>query len=116
VACVYTVADPVTERLVRAADVQEGCLAVGVRLGAPGLGELGLVEDVLCERAFGPARSTHAQELATLDDLAHLAGPDGAVPPHVLTNALAAAALALAHGVPPAAVRAGLRGYAAGAH
>ena len=37
-ACVYNVADPETERLVRAADVAEGCRAVGFTLGAPGPG------------------------------------------------------------------------------
>ena len=35
VACVYNVADPVTEQLVRDADVIEGCRAVGFTLGVP---------------------------------------------------------------------------------
>ncbi|MEC4017953.1 UDP-N-acetylmuramoyl-L-alanine--D-glutamate ligase, partial [Streptomyces sp. H27-D2] len=35
VACVYNTADPATEELVRAADVEEGCRAVGFTLGAP---------------------------------------------------------------------------------
>ncbi|MDO5661464.1 MAG: cyanophycin synthetase, partial [Brachybacterium sp.] len=49
-----------------------------------------------------------------LEDLAHL-GPHGA-PPHVVMDALAAAALARAHGVDQAAVRDGLRAHRAGAH
>ncbi|WP_426595356.1 UDP-N-acetylmuramoyl-L-alanine--D-glutamate ligase [Cellulomonas sp. McL0617] len=116
VACVYNLADPRTEELVREADVTDGAIAVGFTLGTPLVGQVGMVEDVLVDRGFARLRHTHAAELGTLDDLAQLAGPDGTVPPHVVANALAAAALALAHGVEPAAVRAGLRAYSAGAH
>ena len=35
VACVYNVADPRTEELVREADVEEGCRAIGFTLGSP---------------------------------------------------------------------------------
>ncbi len=116
VACVYNAADPVTEQLVRDADVVDGAVAVGFTLGMPGVGQVGLVEDVLVDRGFARLRHTHAAELGTLADLAQLAGPDGAVPPHVVRNALAAAALALAHGVDPVHVRDGLRAFAPGAH
>ncbi|WP_069387773.1 UDP-N-acetylmuramoyl-L-alanine--D-glutamate ligase [Cellulosimicrobium cellulans] len=121
VACVYNAADARTEALVREADVVEGARAVGFTLGAPARGQLGVVEDVLVDRAFhAPAdardRHTFAAELGTLDDLAHLAGPDGRVPAHVLANALAAAALARAHGVSAVAVRDGLRAFRTGAH
>ena len=113
-ACVYNVADPTTLRLVEDADVVEGARAVGITLGAPGLSELGIIDDILVDRAFHPGRRTSAAELATLADLAHL-GPQGAGP-HVLLDALAAAALARAHGVPAHAVRDGLRAYRMGAH
>lgn len=121
VACVYAVADATTERLVRDADVVEGARAVGFGLGAPARGNLGLVEDVLVDRAFhlpadDPQRHRSAAELATLADLAHLAGPDGRVAPHVVADALAAAALARAHGVPAVAVRDGLRAFRTGGH
>ncbi|MFF2452619.1 UDP-N-acetylmuramoyl-L-alanine--D-glutamate ligase [Isoptericola sp. NPDC058082] len=121
VACVYNVADPRTEQLVRDADVTEGALAVGFTLGAPGPGQLGVVEDVLVDRAFHAApgardRQRTAAELGTLADLAHLAPGHGTPPPHVVANALAAAALARAHGVPAAAVRDGLRAFRPGAH
>ncbi len=110
VACVYNVDDDATRRLVEDADVQEGCRAVGFRLGTPGLSELGLVEDVLADRAFVAERRTSAAELGTLDDLR--AGPDAPMPaPHLVANALAAAALARAHGVPPSAVRQGMRDF-----
>jgi UDP-N-acetylmuramoylalanine--D-glutamate ligase len=108
VACVYNVADPVTEQLVRDADVVEGCRAVGFTLGVPGLSMLGVVDDVLADRAFVAERRTSAAELATLEDVR--AGAGGVLAPHLVANALAAAALARAHGVPAVAVRNGLRG------
>jgi UDP-N-acetylmuramoylalanine--D-glutamate ligase len=114
VACVYNVADPVTEDLVREADVVEGCRAIGFTLGIPGLSMLGVVEDVLCDRAFVEERATSAAELGTLDDVRQAGG--GTLAPHNVANALAAAALARAYGVPPAAVRDGLRGHAPHAH
>ncbi|HWV77434.1 MAG TPA: UDP-N-acetylmuramoyl-L-alanine--D-glutamate ligase [Isoptericola sp.] len=128
VACVYNAADPRTEQLVRDADVAEGALAVGFTLGAPGPGQLGVVEDVLVDRAFHAEpgardRQRTAAELGTLADLAHLApgavagtGGTPVVPPHVVANALAAGALARAHGVPASAVRDGLRAFRPGAH
>jgi UDP-N-acetylmuramoylalanine--D-glutamate ligase len=103
-ACVYNVADPETERLVRAADVQEGARAIGFSLGMPGVGMVGVVDDILVDRAFIAERQSSAAELCTIDDL-----PSPA--PHVVANALAAAALARAHGVPQAAVRDGLRAF-----
>ncbi len=120
VACVYNAADPATEHEVREAEVAEGARAVGFTLGVPGPGQLGLVEDVLVDRAFhAPAdaidRLTYAAELATLADLEHLA-PGDTLPPHIVANALAAAALARAHGVPAAAVRDGLRAFRPGGH
>ncbi len=115
-ACIYNAADPVTERLVRDAEVADGAVAVGFTVGAPGLGFVGVVDGVLVDRGFTPDRRTHAAELATVADLARLAGPDGTVPAHVVSDALASAALALAHGATPSAVRAGLRAYEPGAH
>jgi UDP-N-acetylmuramoylalanine--D-glutamate ligase len=103
-ACVYNVADPETERLVREADVVEGARAIGFTLGMPGVGMLGVVEDILADRAFIEQRESSAAELCTLSDLASPA-------PHNVSNALAAAALARAHGVSQAAVRDGLRSF-----
>ncbi len=65
-ACVYNLADPVTEQLVRDADVQEGARAIGFTLGTPGVGMLGVVDDVLADRAFVEDRQTSAAELCTL--------------------------------------------------
>ncbi|MEU6401792.1 UDP-N-acetylmuramoyl-L-alanine--D-glutamate ligase [Streptomyces sp. NPDC046985] len=109
VACVYNAADPATEDLVRQADVEEGCRAVGFTLGAPGPSQLGVVEGLLVDRAFVENRQTNAQELAEVADVRPPA-------PHNIANALAAAALARSFGVPAAAVREGLRAFTPDAH
>ncbi|MBP2357084.1 UDP-N-acetylmuramoylalanine--D-glutamate ligase [Kribbella aluminosa] len=109
VACVYNVADPATEHLVEEADVVEGCRAIGFTLGTPGLSMLGLVDDLLVDRAFVEQRKTSALELASIDDITPPA-------PHNVANALAAAALARAFGVPATAVRDALRGFRPDAH
>ena len=106
-ACVYNVADPMTERA-----------------GPRGRRRRGRPRDRLHPRharrsgwsawsttSSPTARSSSsgessAAELCTIADLASPA-------PHFVANALAAAALARAHGVPPAAVRDGLRGVPA---
>lgn len=121
VACVYNVADPTTEELVREADVVEGARAVGFAVGAPRPGDLGLVDDVLVDRAFhaahdDPDRRKNAAELGTLADLRQLGDQAGVVPTHIVADALAAAALARAHGVPAAAVRDGLRSFGPSEH
>lgn len=108
-ACVYNLADPATEEMVREADVREGARAVGFTLGMPSSGDLGVVEDLLVDRAFIEERATSAAELCTLADLASPA-------PHFVANALAAAALARAHGVSQQAVRDGLRAFRPDGH
>lgn len=108
-ACVYNVADPTTERLVMDADVVEGARAIGFTLGMPTIGMLGVVEDILVDRAFIEERDTSAAELCQLADLASPA-------PHFVANALAAAALARAHGIAPVAVRDGLRAFQPDGH
>ncbi|MFE1296249.1 UDP-N-acetylmuramoyl-L-alanine--D-glutamate ligase [Streptomyces sp. NPDC058731] len=109
VACVYNVADKATEDLVREADVEEGCRAIGFTLGTPGPSQLGVVEGILVDRAFVEMRHKNAQELAEVSDV----NPPA---PHNIANALAAAALARAFGVEPRAVRDGLRDFRPDAH
>lgn len=109
IACVYNAADKATEDLVREADVEEGCRAIGFTLGTPGPSQLGIVEGILVDRAFVDNRHKQAQELAEVADV----NPPA---PHNIANALAAAALARAFGVPPVAVRDGLRNFRPDAH
>ncbi|WP_448317671.1 UDP-N-acetylmuramoyl-L-alanine--D-glutamate ligase [Streptomyces sp. CO7] len=109
VACVYNVADKATEDLVREADVEEGCRAIGFTLGTPGPSQVGVVDGILVDRAFVENRQKNAQELAEVSDVRPSV-------PHNIANALAAAALARAFGVPAGAVRDGLRAFRPDAH
>ncbi|WP_243793232.1 UDP-N-acetylmuramoyl-L-alanine--D-glutamate ligase [Saccharopolyspora gloriosae] len=79
---------------------------VSFTLGEPGPDQLGIVDGALVDRAFADAGG---EVLAAVSDV-HPGGP------HNLANALAAAALARAYGVPAAAVARGLRGFEPGAH
>ncbi|MDG3011995.1 UDP-N-acetylmuramoyl-L-alanine--D-glutamate ligase [Rhodococcus sp. D2-41] len=88
---------------------------VGFRLGEPAPGELGVVGDELVDRAFGDgggagdSRSAAPVVLARVDQV-HPGGPPG------LLDALAAASLARAIGVPAQAVAAGLDAHEVGPH
>lgn len=109
VAAVYNEADEQTMRMVEQADVVEGCRAIGLTLAIPDISMLGVVDEFLVDRAFLPDRRDNALELAKVSDLAIPAR-------HNVENALAASALARAHGVPPRAVRDGLATWRPAAH
>ena len=105
---VYNRQDAESVRLAARADTR-----AGFTLGSPGPGELGVVEDLLVDRAFthcaGPDVAGEATELAMLADV----GVPGA---HNVANALAAAALARSYGVPAGAVKDGLRAFVPDPH
>lgn len=117
-ACIYNTADDVTRRMVEDADVAEGARAIGVGLGVPGPSEFGVVDGVLCDRAFVRNRYRDAAGLASMSDVASASGlPAGAAPPdHQVFNVLAAAALARAYGVRPEAVAGALADTTPGPH
>ncbi|KAB2343102.1 UDP-N-acetylmuramoyl-L-alanine--D-glutamate ligase [Actinomadura rudentiformis] len=94
--------DPVSVRL-------GGEGAIGFTLAVPQPGQLGVVEDLIVDRALVPDPEHEAVELAALADVRPFA-------PHNVANALAAAALARAFGVPPEAVQAGLREFVPDPH
>ena len=85
---------------------------VGFTLAEPALGQLGVRPGehggVIVDRAFG-APSDDAVPLARIEEVR----PPGS---HNVANALAAAGLARAHGVPPGAVSAGLAAFTPGGH
>ncbi|MFI9817148.1 UDP-N-acetylmuramoyl-L-alanine--D-glutamate ligase [Saccharothrix variisporea] len=93
--------DPYVSRLLSEAPAPAH---VGFTLGEPQEGQLGVLDGNLVDRAFGPDTV-----LAAVSEV-HPAGPPG------LADALAAAALARAHGVSAEAVRQGLRDFRPGAH
>ncbi|MDK9293982.1 UDP-N-acetylmuramoyl-L-alanine--D-glutamate ligase [Propionibacterium freudenreichii] len=108
-ACVYNVAEPATRTMVEEAEVIEGARAIGFTLGIPKVAEVGVVDDMLVDRAFVQERQTSAMPLAALSDVHPFA-------PHNVENALAAAALTRSFGVPPRAVAQGLRDLHLGGH
>ncbi|MEV4458204.1 UDP-N-acetylmuramoyl-L-alanine--D-glutamate ligase [Microbispora sp. NPDC049633] len=101
---VYNADDPWSSRL-----AEPYASRVGFTLAVPRPGQLGVVEDLLVDRAFVADPATSAEELACLADVRPFA-------PHNVANALAAAALARAYGVPPEAVRRGLREFTPDPH
>lgn len=109
VAAIYNDEDPATMKMVENADVTEGCRAIGFTRNIPARSMIGVVEDLIVDRAFVVERATSAQELASVLDVQPFA-------PHNVSNALAAAALARAFGVPASAVSAGLRAFQPAAH
>jgi UDP-N-acetylmuramoylalanine--D-glutamate ligase len=75
-ACVYSRGDGATERAVENAWVQEGCRAIGVGLDTPGMSDLGIVDDIVCDRAFLDDRQHRALELTTVSELSELGWSD----------------------------------------
>lgn len=112
VACIYNLTDAATMRMVEDAEVLEGCRAIGFGASVPGPSDVGVVDDLIVDRAFLDDRRTSAYELAELADVVTA----GLATPHGLANTLAAAALARAVGAAPASVRDALRRFRADAH
>jgi UDP-N-acetylmuramoylalanine--D-glutamate ligase len=106
-AAVYNRADEATLRMVEEAEVIDGCRAIGFGLDAPGPSDFGVVDGILCDRAFLAERATTALELSTREELVS----SGLGAPHLIADVLAAAALVRSFGVEPAVVRQGLRTF-----
>ena len=100
--CVYNAEEAATERMVEEAEVAEGARAIGFTTGIPAVSMIGVVDDLIVDRAFVAQRQTSALELAKVSDVRPYA-------PHNIANAAAAAALARSVGVKPQAVAEGLR-------
>jgi len=100
----FNAADPRSVDLALHADAAAGSRVVGVTTGTPAPGQLGVVEDLLVDRAYVTDPESSAVELAELGDVVPFA-------PHNVFNALAAACLARAVGAAPDAVREGLRAF-----
>jgi UDP-N-acetylmuramoylalanine--D-glutamate ligase len=112
VACVYNRADEATMHMVEDADVEEGARAIGFGLDTPGPSDFGVVEGILCDRAFLDERRTSALEIITVGELE----PRGLGAPHIVQNILAAAALARSYGVPVGAIHDALGEFRLDAH
>lgn len=112
VACVYNRADEATMHMVEDADVEEGARAIGFGLDTPGPSDFGVVDGILCDRAFLEDRRTAALEITTLDELE----PRGLAVPHIVANILAASALARSYGVPVGVIHDALATFRLDAH
>ncbi|MFJ2029364.1 UDP-N-acetylmuramoyl-L-alanine--D-glutamate ligase [Streptosporangium sp. NPDC087985] len=92
-----------------AAPYDGGPRKVSFTLDVPMPGQIGVVEDLLVDRAFVADPVRNAEELASFGDIRPFA-------PHNVANALAAAALARSYGVPAEAVRQGLLDFVPDPH
>ena len=99
-ACIYRRSVGPTEDMVKDADVLEGARAIGVGLDSPGMSDLGLVEGILCDRAFLEDRAHQAFENSTTEELQEA----GWAIPDDLPAVLAAIAIARSFDVPPALI------------
>ena len=112
VACVYNRADVATLRMVEDADVVEGARAIGFGLDSPGPSDFGIVDGILCDRAFLEDRATTALELTTVDELSEA----GLAAPHVVANILAASALVRSYGVAAGVIHDALSAFSLDSH
>jgi UDP-N-acetylmuramoylalanine--D-glutamate ligase len=112
VACVYNRADEATRAMVEDAEVEEGARAIGFGLDTPGPSDFGVVEGILCDRAFLDERHTAALEITTVAELE----PRGLAAPHIVQNVLAASALTRSYGVPVGVIHDALLDFRLDAH
>jgi UDP-N-acetylmuramoylalanine--D-glutamate ligase len=91
-ACLYSRGGGASETALEEAWVEEGARAIGVGLDSPGMSDLGIVDDIVCDRAFLDDRRNHALELTTLGELRDV----GVADTHQLGVVIAALAIARA--------------------
>lgn len=106
--CVYRRGGNLTERAVEAAEVIEGARAIGIGLDSPPVSDLGIVDGVVCDRAFLDDRRHTALELTTLEELAACGLSSAADVFAVLT----ASAIARSQGVDPETIGAVIASWA----
>ena len=113
---IYPKEDNDVQQMLRETAAASAAPSIAYTLQAPAVGEIGLVRDpasgeiLAVDRAYVADPYQGAAELFSLADLAHLT-PGRPCPPHLVKDALAAAALARAGGVPVECIRAALQKY-----
>jgi UDP-N-acetylmuramoylalanine--D-glutamate ligase len=131
-ACLYPAGDVVVENMIRQADLPATVRTVGFTANAPALDQLGLVGNLVVDRAFtdtgsplalSPGQtsssgqtSSPGQTLADVSVLAHLSPPGQKLLAHTVSNALAAIGLARVVGTSADAVATGLANYTPDEH
>jgi UDP-N-acetylmuramoylalanine--D-glutamate ligase len=111
-AIVFNEQDGKTLEAAKAADVIEGCRAIGFSLFTPQPSSVGYVEDILVDRAFLDNRKEQALEIVTEADLAEI----GLVSDQLKANVAAATALVRAIDVSPAEIKHGLSSFQLSPH
>lgn len=89
-------------------DLKEKRGVIGFHLGTPGAGEVGLIEDLIVDRAM-VADPMSAEVLVEIESLPSKA-------PHNIANAMAAAMLAKSVGIPHEAIASGLHSFSLDHH
>jgi UDP-N-acetylmuramoylalanine--D-glutamate ligase len=109
--------DAIAAELLAASDAE---VKVGFRLAEPGLGELGVRDGLLVDRAFGADPADTAEPAAaTASGAGEVLAPVSSIPvsgPVGVLDALAAAALARSVGVPAGAIADALAAFRVGRH
>lgn len=112
IACVYNRADERTIRMVEEAEVVEGARAIGFGLDSPGPSDFGVVDGILLDRAFLDNRHAEALEITTVHELR----ANGLNSAHMVSNVLAASALARGAGASIDAVAEAIHSFRVDAH
>lgn len=112
---IFPAGDRAVESMVLDTPNGGGATNVAIVLDVPAPGQIGLVEDLIVDRAFVDDHAQAAQ-LFELTDIGHLATDDGVLPLHILKDALAAASLARSIDIAPEHVARGLRSFSGGHH
>lgn len=117
-AIIFNADDPVVSRHAAEASVSKGCLKVGFTLASPAEGQIGIENGWIRDRSPLSAHLPQVEEgkLVRLTDLGNLSEPDGTVYPHLLDDAMAAAAACVAFDIPVADIRAALATFSLDAH
>jgi len=105
--CLYRRTGGTTEKGLERAYVVEGARAIGIGVDTPGMSDVGVVDGIVCDRAFLDDRRERALELCTVAELEGM----GQSTPHHLFPALAAFAIARALDVSPELIGGALQAH-----
>ena len=111
-AIIFNEQDDKTLEAAKAADVIEGCRAIGFSLFTPQPSSIGFVEDILVDRAFLDNRKDQALEIVTEAELGEIAS----VSDQLKANVAAATALTRAVAVSPAEIKHALSSFRISPH
>lgn len=106
--CIYRRGGGRSEQAVEEAEVIEGARAIGIGLDSPPVSDLGIVDGVVCDRAFLEDRRHTALELTTLQELSG----SGISRPDDVLALLTAAAIARSQGVDPETIGSAISSWA----